>query len=172
MSGQTARLNNKVKNANVPDTLEPAVGDTDNGPPLSTMDNAVAENYHVTSSLSNDDRVDLCVVGGITLEDPVHPFIHPVELEGEKGSVTKVNGLFDDGAMVNSICKDAFALMKSTLGKLTTSERSLRMADGTIVPSYGRWSGGVTLGGRTAKAAFEIFPSGGGWSLLFGKPLL
>jgi len=91
-------------------------------------------------------------------------------MEGKKGSVTKVNGLFDDGAMVNSICKDAFALMKSTLGKLTTSERSLCMADGTIVPSYGRWSGGVTLGGQTAKAAFKIFPSGGGWSLLFGKP--
>jgi hypothetical protein len=83
-----------------------------------------------------------------------------------------MDGLFDDGAMVNSICKDKFALRKDTLGKLTTSEKSLRMADGTIVPSYGRWSGGVTLGGRTAKAAFEIFPSGGGWSLLFGKPLL
>ena len=37
---------------------------------------------------------------------------------------------------------------------------------------YRRWTGGVTLGGRTAKAAFEVFPSGGGWSLLFGKPLL
>jgi hypothetical protein len=37
---------------------------------------------------------------------------------------------------------------------------------------YGRWSGCVTLGGQTAKAAFEIFPSGGGWSLLFRKPLL
>jgi len=162
MSGWTARLNKKVKNSNVPDTLKPAVGDTDNGPSLSKMDNAVAENYRVTSSLSNDNRVDLCVVGGIMLEDPVHPFIHPVGLEGEKGSVTKVNGLFDDRAMVNSICKDAFVLMKSTLGKLTTSEKSLHMADSTIVPSYGRWSGGVTLGSQTAKAAFKIFPSGGG----------
>jgi hypothetical protein len=118
MSGRTAHLNNKVKNANVPDTLEPAVRDSDNGPPLSTMDNAVAGNYHVTSSLLNDNRVDLCVVGGIMLEDPVHPFIYPVGLEGEKGSVTKVNGLFNDRAMVNSICKDALALMKHTLGKL------------------------------------------------------
>jgi len=136
------------------------------------MDNAVAENSHVTSSFSNNNRVDLCVVGGTTLESLVHPFVHPVGLEGETGSVVEIDGLFDDGAMVNSICKDTFVLKKDALGKLTTSEKLLCMADGTIVPSYGRWSGGVTLGGRTAKAAFEIFPSGGGWSLLFGKPLL
>lgn len=152
--------------------LEPAVGDMNNGPPPSTMNNAVAENYHVTSNSLNQNRVDSCVVGGISLEDPVHPFVHLIGLKGEMGSVVEENGLFDDGAMVNSICKDRFALVKDVLGKLATSEKSLRMADGTIVPSYGRWTGGVTLGGRTAKAAFEIFPSGGGWSVLFGKPLL
>ena len=38
--------------------------------------------------------------------------------------------------------------------------------------SHGRWIGDVMLGGKTACASFEIFPSGGGWSLLFGKPLL
>lgn len=58
--------------------------------------------------------------------------------------------------------------MKSVLGKLAALEKSLRMADGTIVPSYGRWSGGLV--GRAAKAAFEIFPSGGGWSLLWKTP--
>jgi hypothetical protein len=110
------------------------------------MDNAVAENYHVASNSSNKDCVDLCVVGRISLEDPVHPFVHPVGLEGEAGSVEE-DGLFDDGAMVNSICKDRFLLIKDALGKLTTSEKSLRMADRTIVPSYGRWTGGVTLGG-------------------------
>ena len=46
------------------------------------------------------------------------------------------------------------------------------MADGARVSSHGRWFGDVSLGGRTACAGFEIFPSGGGWSLLFGKPLL
>jgi hypothetical protein len=46
------------------------------------------------------------------------------------------------------------------------------MADGTIVPSCGRWSGRVTLGSQSANGSFEVFPSGGGWSLLFGKPLL
>jgi len=46
------------------------------------------------------------------------------------------------------------------------------MADGTRVPSQGCWSGDVSLAGRTVKGSFEVFPSGGGWSLLFGKPLL
>jgi hypothetical protein len=46
------------------------------------------------------------------------------------------------------------------------------MADGAHVASHGCWAGDVMLGGRTARAHFEIFPSGGGWSLLFGKPLL
>ena len=46
------------------------------------------------------------------------------------------------------------------------------MADRTHFPSQGRWSGDVTLGGRMVKGSFEVFPSGGGWSLLFGKPLL
>ncbi|KIM86068.1 hypothetical protein PILCRDRAFT_5136 [Piloderma croceum F 1598] len=141
-------------------------------PSLSAMDNAMAENYHVASNVSNNNCVDLCVVGGISLEDPVHPFVHPVGLKGKVGSLIEVDGLFDEGAMVNSICKDKFSSMKGALGKLTVSEKALRMADGTIVPSHRQWSGGVTLGGLTAKAAFEIFPSGGGWSLLFGKPLL
>jgi hypothetical protein len=143
-----------------------------NGPSLSAMDNVIAENYHVASNVSNNNCVDLCVVGGISLENPVHLFVHLVGLKGEAGGVIKVDGLFDEGAMVNSICKDKFSSMKGALGKLTASEKALRMADSTIVPSHRQWSGGVTLGGRTAKAAFKIFPSGGGWSLLFGKPLL
>jgi hypothetical protein len=32
--------------------------------------------------------------------------------------------------------------------------------------------GDIRLGGRTVKGSFKVFPSGGGWSLLFGKPLL
>src|ERR1700685_3165837 len=46
------------------------------------------------------------------------------------------------------------------------------MADGTRVPSHGCWIGDIKLGGQTVRTQFEIFPSGGGWSLLFGKPLL
>ena len=39
-------------------------------------------------------------------------------------------------------------------------------------PSQGCWLGDISLRGHTVKGSFEVFPSGGGWSLLFGKPLL
>ena len=137
------------------------------------MDNAIAKTSHVTSNFSNNNCVDLCVIGGIpSEEEPTNPFVHPVELRGEAGGMVKIEGLFDDGAMVNSISEKIFALVKDALGELAASEKALRMADGTIVPSRGRWSGEVTLGGQTANGSFEVFPSGGGWSLLFGKPLL
>jgi hypothetical protein len=74
--------------------------------------------------------------------------------------------------MVNSICNLAFASLRGRLGDLTLSENTLLMADGACVSSHGRWFGDVSLDGRTVRAGFEIFPSGGGWSLLFGKPLL
>ena len=88
------------------------------------------------------------------------------------GTVTNVDGLFDEGALVNSICNQIFPLLQHTLGALTPLSKILRMADGRRVSSDGRWGSDVTLGGRTVKSCFEIFPSGGGWSLLFGKPLL
>ena len=46
------------------------------------------------------------------------------------------------------------------------------MADGMCVPLQGCWVGDVGLGGHMVKGSFEVFPSGGRWSLLFGKPLL
>jgi hypothetical protein len=152
---------------------EPTAGELQDGPLPSKTDNAVAETPHVTSNFSNNNCVDLCVIGGTpSEEEPTNPFVHPVELRGEAGDMVKIDGLFNDGAMVNSICEKIFALMKYALGELAASKKALRMADGTIVPSQGRWSGEVSLGGQTANGSFEIFPSGGGWLLLFGKPLL
>jgi hypothetical protein len=151
---------------------EPTAGDAQDGPLLNAMDNTATETLHVTSKYLNDTHVDLCVVGGIEAEETEHPFVHPVGLKSETGDTVKIDGLFDDGAMVNSISKKTFAAAKNLLGELAASEKSLRMADGTIVPSCGRWSGRVTLGGQSANGSFEVFPSGGGWSLLFGKPLL
>ena len=106
------------------------------------------------------------------LEVRTQPFVHPVQLGSERGAHTSVDGLFDGGAMVNSICNTVYPTLQNTLGMPSPSSKVLRMADGTRVPSQGRWSGDVSLGGRTVKESFEIFPSGGGWSLLFGKPLL
>src|SRR5882762_1291815 len=157
----------------VPSSRAPAAGDVQGGPSSSnTTDNSVAVIPHVPFELPNTTCVDLYTVSRNISETTVHPFVHSVELRGKKGIPLKIKGLFDDGAMVNSICKSAFALLANKLGKPYPSQRTLRMADGTLVPSHGCWSGDVTLGGKSARGTFEIFQSGGGWSLLFGKPLL
>ena len=45
------------------------------------------------------------------------------------------------------------------------------MADGTIIPSIGQWVGYISLGKATAACSFEVFPSGGSWGFLVGKPM-
>lgn len=46
------------------------------------------------------------------------------------------------------------------------------MANGAIVPSHGIWQGVIKFGGVCREGQFEVFPSGGAWTMLFGKPLL
>jgi hypothetical protein len=105
-------------------------------------------------------------------ETTTRPFVHSVELKGKKGITQSVNGLIDDSAMVSSICSTVFSALRKSLGTLAPSPKMLRMADGTRVPSQGQWLGDISLGGRTVKESFEVFPSGGSWSLLVGKPIL
>lgn len=100
------------------------------------------------------------------------PFVRTVKLHGPKGKVVRIKALFDDGAMVNVIDEGMYNLLKARLGSLVPSTRRLKMANGELVPSKGRWEGPVDIGGRTEVGAFEVFPSAGNWSLLFGKPLL
>ena len=142
------------------------------GPSPTLTDNAVANISHVSSQVPNDKLVNVYSARENELEAVTRPFIHTVELEGEKKIPVKIAGLFDDGALINSICKAIYPSLRDRLGNLTPSTKTLRMANGAHVPSSGCWFGDVTLGGRTLKAWFEVFPSGGGWSLLIGKPLL
>ncbi|KAG1758077.1 hypothetical protein EDD22DRAFT_762312, partial [Suillus occidentalis] len=46
------------------------------------------------------------------------------------------------------------------------------MADGLLVPSTGVWTGHITWGPVQVETSFEVFPSGGLWRMLIGKPLL
>ena len=142
------------------------------GPPISITDNAVVHTSHVTSEPPKYHDVDIYTTKEEDSEVRTRPFIHPVELRGEKRIPLKVDGLFDEGVMISLICNKVFPTLQNTLRALTPSLKTLQMADGTHVPSQGCWSGDVTLSGHTVIASFEIFPSGGGWSLLFGKPLL
>jgi hypothetical protein len=84
--------------------------------------------------------------------------------------VAAVKGLFNDGVLVNSICDSKFPSLQGHLGNPTPSTKTLLLADGASVPSHRCWIGDVRLGGQTTQVQFKIFPSGGEWSLLFGKP--
>lgn len=46
------------------------------------------------------------------------------------------------------------------------------MSNGELVPSMGFWTGEVNLGGVGRRGTLEVFPSGGAWTMLLGKPLL
>jgi hypothetical protein len=102
----------------VPGRPELAAGDMQGGPP-SIADNAVANVSHVSSQVRNDNLIDAYSVQESESDTATCPFIHPVELKGEKGISTKVPGLFDNGAMISSICKTVFLSLKKTLGELT-----------------------------------------------------
>ena len=84
----------------------------------------------------NHHDLDLYAVGE-ELETAMQPFVHEVELEDKKGIMSKIEGLFDDGAMVNSICKSTFAVLQNKLGPLTPSLKTLWMADGTHIALNG-----------------------------------
>ncbi|KAJ6557757.1 hypothetical protein B0H19DRAFT_857309, partial [Mycena capillaripes] len=88
------------------------------------------------------------------------------------GELVKIRALVDDGAMVNAMCMRMYEAVKHRLGELQRSGRTLRMANGTLIPSRGYWVGYIRFGGARVHTAFEVFPSGGSWSFLFGKPML
>lgn len=173
--GQTAQSLSEVKSVVVPGLLKPAAGDMQEGPSHSIADYPIADYTHVPSETPIHHCLNLYAVGKDEKDEMktiTRPFMHSVDLEGEKGITLHVEGLFDDSALVNSICSNMFTSLHDKLGPLVPSSKILKMADGTHVFLDGRWCGNVSLGEHTVKARFEVFRSRGGWSLLFGKPLL
>jgi hypothetical protein len=118
--------------------------------------------------------VDMYAVGaGETKETGTSvPFIGEIEAEGPRGEVVKIRALVDDGALVCTMCTEMYEGVKHRIGGLRRSGKTLRMANGVLVSSRGYWEGYVRFGGARVRMVFEVFPSGGSWSFLFGKPLL
>jgi hypothetical protein len=100
------------------------------------------------------------------------PFVHSVQLEGLGKKLVPLWATFDDATMVNVIDSVLFATIKEQLVGVTASTRVLRMANGILVPSGGAWTGCIVIGDAKAEGTFEVFPSGGAWEMLFGKPML
>jgi hypothetical protein len=116
--------------------------------------------------------LDLYSVGDLERTRQSVPFVHGIQLKGPKGEVVRMRSVFDDGTMVNAIDCGVFTQVKNRLSPLQKSSRTLRMADGRLVPSLGIWRGDVVVATACHEGAFEVFDSGGAWALLFGKPLL
>ncbi|KZP10616.1 hypothetical protein FIBSPDRAFT_757925, partial [Athelia psychrophila] len=100
------------------------------------------------------------------------PFVQWVGLQGPRGEIVRMKAVVDDGAMCGAIDSGVFENVATRLDSLSPSGRVLRMANGTKVPSQGVWRGTVDIGGVKRHGQFEVFPSGGAWTMLFGKPLL
>ena len=124
----------------------------------------------------NDDLVHIYSVrdwATATSGDVSNPFIAYIEiLNEETGEIVRVKGLVDDGAMVNVMDETLWKHVQARLRTAAPSLRRLRMANGAVVLSHGRWTGTFRLGRVKARSSFEIFPSGGAWSFLIGKPML
>lgn len=128
----------------------------------------------VHQETEENDMVVLYAVGRI--DDEAHeskPFIAHFTLRNEAtGTAVRVKGLVDDGAMVNVMDTELWERIKSRLKAATPSEKRLRMANGVIVPSEGKWSGAFEFEGVRVESSFELFPSRRAWSFLIGKPML
>ncbi|KAI6011466.1 hypothetical protein PISMIDRAFT_119924 [Pisolithus microcarpus 441] len=80
--------------------------------------------------------------------------------------------MVDNGAMINAIDTAMYHRVQERMNSLRPSRRMLRMADGSLVPSSGAWSGMLQWGASNTQATFEVFPSQGSWKMLIGKLLL
>ena len=77
-----------------------------------------------------------------------------------------------NGAMINAVNTDTYNRVTRRLITLQPSNRTLRMADGSLVPSSGIWRGAFEWGPVQVDTTFKVFPSGASWQMLVGKPLL
>ena len=137
------------------------------------------ERFEITNTVSNvlsttteSEVVDLFDIGAKEVKEGTKPFRYRVRFHGPQGGVARVWANIDDGAMREVMSSSTFAKVKHKIGTSKPSSQLLRVANGVIVQSEGRWEGEIEVNGVKAKVAFEVFDSGGRWDFLFGKTLL
>jgi hypothetical protein len=131
--------------------------------------NSFIRDNDVSQERVNDNVIDLYSVGAKSSEVP---FLHGISIIGHNDDPVHVEALFDRGAMVPAMYSSMFQKVKHKLCNWKPSSRRLRMANGVIIASDAVWRGTIALGGIRAEGEFEVFDSKGGWTFLFGKPLL
>ncbi|KIN95454.1 hypothetical protein M404DRAFT_106983, partial [Pisolithus tinctorius Marx 270] len=101
------------------------------------------------------------------------PFMHTITIKNpDSTNSVQIQALFNDGTMTGAMCLSVFSKIRHSLQGWQPSMQMLHMANGTVVLSEAMWSGMIQVNRVEAKGTFEVFNSGGGWSFLFGKPLL
>ncbi|KIO05674.1 hypothetical protein M404DRAFT_38466, partial [Pisolithus tinctorius Marx 270] len=91
-----------------------------------------------------------------------------------------VQALFNDSAMINTMCTTVFETVKHKLKGWITCSQPLRMVNGTVIPAVAQWTGTIRAGDVKTQGTFVVFNSRGGvsqsvesgWAFLVGKPLL
>ncbi|KAG5633621.1 hypothetical protein H0H81_006479, partial [Sphagnurus paluster] len=126
---------------------------------------------HVDLDTSEYMIIDLYEVRDDSKKGTV-PFFSQLRIHGPQGEIVRVWGHFDDGAMIDAMSSEMYQKVGHRLAPLRTSNRKLRMANGSLVTPQGQWEGHIELGGIQVEASFEVFDSGGGWDFLFGKRLM
>ncbi|KAJ6459056.1 hypothetical protein C8R45DRAFT_769409, partial [Mycena sanguinolenta] len=99
-------------------------------------------------------------------------FVHWTSFGGPKGERVRGRGTWDTGADVGAIDKGWYLARAERMGVLGRPKRALKMADGTVVKTYGQWIGEMDVEGVRIHGVFDVFESGGGWEVLVGKPIM
>jgi hypothetical protein len=142
-----------------------------------TSSENLSTNAHsvVLSTISSNTITDVYLLddaGQAIRTQTSNPFLTVPHLHGPQGERIRILAIVDNGAMINAIDTAAFQRIARRLSPLSPSSRTLRMADGSLVSSTGVWTGTISWGPINIQTAFEVFPSGGSWRMLIGKPLL
>ncbi|KAH8799275.1 hypothetical protein DL96DRAFT_1564687 [Flagelloscypha sp. PMI_526] len=120
---------------------------------------------------SKYDIIDLYSVSDEASKHQSIPFKCYTDLKTTVNDVTILASV-DDGAMVGGLDENLYKRERKTLGMLRKSRRRLKTADGTTIIPRGVWQGVMEWGGVRKEVELEVFKSGGGWSILLGKPIL
>jgi hypothetical protein len=163
---QATHKDSIMPDVQVPTQSEEPSGDHHPEPPLNSESHTEIE-Y---------DMCDLYAVGGsgvVSKNEPAErPFVHKVQLLGPKGEIVRVHVVFNDSAMICTMCAQIYKKVKHQLKGWQPSKCVLHMANGALVKSQAMWTGIVRLGSIQVQGTIEVFDSRGGWSFLFGKPML
>jgi len=101
-----------------------------------------------------------------------NPFLAMPCLQGPEGERVRFLAVVNNGAMINAMDTAAYMRITQRLSPLSPSSQKLQMANRLVILSTGVWVGNLKWGLLTIQTTFKVFPSGGSWRMLIGKPLL